>query len=47
MRKTAYQLLINAPKMAKKHDFQEQKNVPKAKNHVFSKNLKTMAKMIS
>jgi hypothetical protein len=31
MRKTAYRLLKNAPKMAKKHDFQEEKNAPKQK----------------
>jgi hypothetical protein len=37
MRKTAYRLLKNAQKMAKKHDFQEQKNAPKAKNHGFFK----------
>ena len=48
MRKTAYRLLKNAQKMAKKHDFQEQKNAPKAKNHVFFQKIsKTMDKMIS
>jgi hypothetical protein len=40
MRKTAYRLLNNTQTMAKKHDFQEQKNAPKAKNHVFLKNFK-------
>jgi hypothetical protein len=48
MKKTAYQLLKNAQKMAKKHDFQEQKNAPKAKNHAFLQKIsKTMDKMIS
>jgi hypothetical protein len=34
--------------MAKKQDFQEQKNAPKAKNHIFIKKIsKTMDKIIS
>jgi hypothetical protein len=48
MRKTAYRLLKNTQKMAKKHDFREQKNAPKAKTHNFLRKIsKTMDKMIS
>ncbi len=33
--KKEYRFLKHDEKMAKKHDFWEQKNTPKAKNHVF------------
>jgi hypothetical protein len=36
MRKTAYRLLKNTQKMGKKHDFQEQRNAPKAKITFFN-----------
>jgi hypothetical protein len=47
MRKTVYQLLKNAQKMAKKHDFQEQKTHQKQKIMFFRKISKSMDKMIS
>jgi hypothetical protein len=48
MRKTAYRLIKNAQKMAKKHDFPEQKTSQRQKITFFKQKIsKTMDKMIS